>query len=210
VGATFHDVTLARGRAKSGRCGRVGVGTLQAGQKVAHVVVRKARIGSALRSRTARSVLFLGPEVHMDKKAVEKELVELEHRYWQALKDRDVAAVEQMTDDPCFVTGAQGVGKLDKKSLVAMMKAASYTLDEFELDGDIKVRMLGDDVAIVAYKVHEELTVDGEPVSLDAADASTWIRRKGRWVCALHTESLTGDPFGRDRRSAEQPVPPPA
>ena len=59
--------------------------------------------------------------------------------------------------------------------------------------------MLGDEVAIVAYKVHEELTVEGEKVVIDAADASTWIRRDGAWVCALHTEAITGDPFGRDR-----------
>jgi len=32
-----------------------------------------------------------------------------------------------------------------------------------------------DDVAILAYKVHEELTVDGKPVKLDAADASAAI-----------------------------------
>lgn len=51
-----------------------------------------------------------------------------------------------------------------------------------------------------SYRVHEELTVDGKPVTLDAADASTWVRRNGRWVCALHTEAISGDPFGRDRR----------
>jgi hypothetical protein len=59
--------------------------------------------------------------------------------------------------------------------------------------------MLGNDVAIVAYDVHEDLTVDGKRVSLDAADTSTWVRRSGSWVCALHTESLRGDPYGRDR-----------
>ena len=26
--------------------------------------------------------------------------------------------------------------------------------------------------------------------------------KDGRWVCALHTESLKGDPYGRDRRPA--------
>jgi hypothetical protein len=62
------------------------------------------------------------------------------------------------------------------------------------------VRLLGDDVAIVAYQVHEELTVDGKPVTLDAADSSTWVRRDGRWLCALHTEAIAGDPFGRDRK----------
>ena len=63
------------------------------------------------------------------------------------------------------------------------------------------MRQLGDDVAVLAYKVHEELTVDGKPVAFDAADASTWIRRGGRWLCALHTESILGDPYGRDRRA---------
>src|SRR6187402_1820168 len=97
-------------------------------------------------------------------KAVEKQLIELEHQYWQALKDNDVAVVARLTDDPCIVTGAQGVGELARKSMIDMMKNATYSLDAFELDDDMKVRMLDDDVAIVAYKVHEELTVDGKRV----------------------------------------------
>jgi hypothetical protein len=149
-------------------------------------------------------MLGFGQEVEMAKNSVQTELVELERRYWQALKENDVQTVERLTDNPCLVAGAQGVGQLDRKSLVAMMQNASYTLDAFELDGNMKVRMLGDDVAIIAYKVHEELTVDGKPISLDAADASTWVRRNGRWVCALHTEALAGDPFGRDRRNPKQ------
>jgi len=141
----------------------------------------------------------------MDNKKAEKELVELERQYWQALKDNDVAVVARLTDDPCIVTGAQGVGKLDHRSLVQMMEKSTYTLDAFELDPDVKVRLLADDVAIVAYKVHEELTVDGKPLKLDAADSSTWVRRDGRWVCALHTEALAGDPFGRDRNEKHSP-----
>jgi len=47
--------------------------------------------------------------------------------------------------------------------------------------------------------VHEELTVEGKPVTLDAADSSTWVRRDGHWLCAAHTETLSGDPYGRDR-----------
>ena len=82
------------------------------------------------------------------------------------------------------------------------MKASPWTLEKFELDDDIQVRLLGDDVAIVAYTVREELMVDGQPLTLVAADSSTWVRRDGRWVCALHTEALAGDPFGRDRKAA--------
>jgi hypothetical protein len=82
----------------------------------------------------------------------------------------------------------------------AMMSDAPWALRDFELHSDVEVRHLSDHVAVVAYKVHEELTVEGKPVTLDAADTSIWVRRDGRWICAVHTESLSGDPFGRDRR----------
>lgn len=130
---------------------------------------------------------------------VENQLIELERQYWQAIKDKDVDAAMRLSDEPCMVVGAQGVGSLDKKSLATMMNAASYTLENFEFS-DPKVRLLGDDVAIIAYKVREDLTVDGKPITLEASESSTWTRRSGGWVCALHTESIAGDPFGRDRR----------
>jgi ketosteroid isomerase-like protein len=136
----------------------------------------------------------------MATKTIEAELLELEQRYWQAIKDQDVDAAMRLTDERCIVTGAQGIGVMDRKTLAAMMKATSYTLNRFELKDGAQVRLLRDDVAIVAYQVHEELTVDGKPVTLDAADSSTWVRRNGRWLCALHTEAIAGDPFGRDRQ----------
>jgi len=134
-------------------------------------------------------------------KTVEAELLSLEKRYWQALKDQDAETAMRLTDEPCIVTGAQGVGAIDRKTLGAMVKSASYTLLRFDIKPGAQVRLLSDDVAIVAYQVHEELTVDGKPVALDAADSSTWVRRDGHWLCAMHTEAIAGDPFGRDRRA---------
>ena len=133
---------------------------------------------------------------------VEKELLGLEKRYWQALKDKDVDAAVRLTDDPCIVTGAQGAALVRKQTLTAMVKNARYTLHDFDIK-DAQVRLLSDDVAILAYKVHESLTVEGKPLTIDAADASTWVRRNGGWLCALHSESILGDPFGRDRRAAQ-------
>jgi uncharacterized protein (TIGR02246 family) len=130
---------------------------------------------------------------------LEKELVDLEKQYWRALKDRDVNAAMQLTDFPCIVTGAQGIGRVDKPTFATMMTDPPYTIHRVELGDDAHVRLLTDDVAVLAYKVHEELTVDGKRVTLDAADSSTWICRDGHWLCALHTEAIVGDPFGRDR-----------
>jgi hypothetical protein len=130
---------------------------------------------------------------------IERELVKLERRYWQALKDKDVYAAMELTDEPCIVAGAQGVGVIDHPAYVRMMEHASWTIVDFEIGDDVQVRPLGTDTAVLAYTVHEELEVDGEPVAFDAADTSIWVRRDGRWRCATHTESIAGDPYGRDR-----------
>lgn len=136
----------------------------------------------------------------------EKELMELERQYWQAMKDGDAPAAMRLTDDSCIVCGPQGVGSIDKQAIAAMFSAAKWKLDRFELKEGAKMRRLGDDVAVLAYEVHEDLTVDGQPVSIDAAECSTWVRREGRWACAQHSESIEGDPFGRDRARIAEPT----
>jgi len=132
---------------------------------------------------------------------IEKELLQLERQYWNAMKDKDAEAAMRLTDDEVIVTGAQGVARLDRSQIGAMLQSANWTIHEFEVSDDVQVLQPADDVAVLAYKVSEKLTVDGKPVTLEAADASTWVKRDSRWVCALHTESILGDPFGRDRTS---------
>ena len=132
---------------------------------------------------------------------IEKELLELERQYWNAMKDKDVQAAMRLTDDEFIVTGAQGVALLERGQLGTMLQTANWTIHEFDVSDDVQVLQPTDDVAVVGYRVKEKLTVDGKPVSLEAADASTWVRRGSRWVCAMHSESILGDPFGRDRRS---------
>jgi len=141
---------------------------------------------------------------HKDKsgKADTKELIELETRYWQALQDQDGETAALLSDEPSILAGARGVSSLDRKTIASMFETFQSTLESFELKSP-QVRFLTSDVAVVTYTVHEELIVDGKPVVLDAADSSTWIRRDGGWRCALHSESLLGDPFGRDRKPAQ-------
>jgi hypothetical protein len=140
----------------------------------------------------------------MSTTTIETELVDLERQYWQAIQDKDTDAAMQLTDDTCVVTGASGAASIDRKGFAGMLNSPGWTLNEFEFVGDVIARAVTDDVGVVAYKVREQLTVEGKPLTLEAADASTWIRRDGRWLCVLHTESIIGDPFGRDR----QPVQP--
>jgi hypothetical protein len=129
---------------------------------------------------------------------IEHELLRHEVRYWNAVQRKDVDEAMELSDDQCIVVGAQGVGALDRERLGQMLQQATYEMTSYTFDNQqFQVRQIADDVAIVAYPVYEELIVDGKAESLQAFDASVWVRRNGKWRCALHTESLRGDPFGR-------------
>jgi hypothetical protein len=128
------------------------------------------------------------------------ELLENERRFWNAMRDKDGEAASEMTADNCIVVGAQGVSAIDKETMAKLTREGDWELERYTFDeSTAQVQFLNADVALVAYKVKEKLTVEGKPVNIEANDASVWIRKNGEWLCAMHTESLAGDPFGRDK-----------
>lgn len=137
--------------------------------------------------------------------ANEKDLADVENRFWDAMQSKDAKVAEQLTDDGCIVVGAQGVASIDRKMMGKMTKEGAWELQRYAINEKTRhVRFLGDDVAIIGYTVNERVVVDGMPVQIEANDSSVWVRRNGEWRCALHTESLAGDPFGRDRKHVPQ------
>ena len=138
---------------------------------------------------------------------LEEELRALETTYWNAIQNKDEKTAMKLSDERCVVVGAQGVGELDRERLGQMLKQATYELTRYQFDDKkIQVRKLTDDVAVIAYEVREDLVVDGKEESLIAFDASVWVKRGDQWLCALHTESLRGDPFGRMNRKFPEPT----
>jgi hypothetical protein len=132
-------------------------------------------------------------------KALEKQITDLEVQFWEAMKSKDAATAARLTAETCIITGAQGATRIERKMFGDMLKGATWTLHDYKFKS-VAVDKVTDDVAVIGYIVHEKLTVDGKPVEFDAADASTWVRRNGKWQCVLHTESIAGDPYGRDRK----------
>jgi hypothetical protein len=132
----------------------------------------------------------------------EQELFDVEKRFWDAMQQKDARVAEQMTDNNCIVVGAQGVSEIDRKTMAKLTTEGQWELKQYTFDQkNAHVRFIDDDVAIVAYKVNERVVVDGKTLPIEANDSSVWVRRDGAWLCALHTESLAGDPYGRDRRA---------
>jgi len=127
--------------------------------------------------------------------------ISLENRYWKAIQTRDADAVAELTADDCTIVGASGVSAIDRRSIRELIRAAPYRIDSYTIDPtSVRVVRLADDTVAVGYAVREEVTVDGAAISLDAFDSSVWMNRNNSWTCVLHTESIAGDVFGRDRQ----------
>lgn len=128
-------------------------------------------------------------------------LLDLEKRFWDAMRTKDANTAANMTDDGCIIVGAQGVSAIDQETMGRLTTEGQWQLQQYSFDDRAThVRFVSDDVAIVAYKVNERVVVDGQTLPIEANDSSVWVRRDGEWRCALHTESLAGDPYGRDRK----------
>jgi uncharacterized protein (TIGR02246 family) len=128
----------------------------------------------------------------------DKELIDLETAFFQTMKDKDVARALELIDDAVIVTGGQGLSRISREKFAKLMTGATWVLTDFEIT-NVETRKITDEVAVIGYRVWQKLTVDGEAIAMDAADTSVWVRKDGKWVCAMHTESVIGDPYGRDR-----------
>ena len=136
----------------------------------------------------------------------DKELLDLERSYWDALKERDFRTIGRLTAEDSTVAGASGVAGVDPRSIQKQIESAPYTIKDYRIDPQtIRINRLCDDTVSIAYAVHEDLEVDQKAVKLDAFDLSVWKQSGTGWTCVLHTESIKGDPFGRDRLQGHSP-----
>lgn len=134
--------------------------------------------------------------------SMEQEILGLENEFWRAMQEHDGPTAEKLSDDSCIVVGPQGIGRMERATIGKMVESpADWELRDFDLGKDGQVREIAPGVIVSAYKVDERLMVDGEERQLEAYDTSVWVKKDGGWVCAMHTETLAGDPFGRDMAS---------
>lgn len=134
-------------------------------------------------------------------KVIETEIIGLEQKFWDAMKNKDAKTMQSLTHETCILTGPHGATKFKNTDFSSMMKQQKYELLNFKFQDDWQVSILNEDTAVIGYKIEESLTVEGKPLTLSAAESSTWIKIDGKWVCSLHSESILGDPFGRDKKA---------
>src|SRR4051794_4848671 len=82
-------------------------------------------------------------------------IVDLETRFWQSMVDKDAKTAKKMIAEECLVTGPMGAMKIDPDKYEQMTRDGKWTLDTFKFS-DVDVIFPADDVAVIAYKVHQK------------------------------------------------------
>ncbi|HKX78142.1 MAG TPA: nuclear transport factor 2 family protein [Novosphingobium sp.] len=125
----------------------------------------------------------MSPQAH----AIQK----LETRFWQSMVDKDAETAMTMMAEDGVVAGPAGVMRIDPKTYGDMTREGQWSLKTFELE-DVEVVFPTDEVAVIAYKVHQTGNMKGESMDLKCADTSTWVRHDGEWKVSAHTETILG------------------
>lgn len=121
-----------------------------------------------------------------------EEIIALETSYWDAMKAKDGAATAALSGETSLTTGPMGVMSIDKAKMAQMTEQGAWQLKSYKFD-DVRVVVPTPDVAIIAYKVHQTVVIDGKESDLHAADSSTWLRGKDGWECHAHSETYLTD-----------------
>lgn len=117
------------------------------------------------------------------------EIIALERAFWDAMKAKDGAKAAALCAEDSLVTGVKGVMRIAKPKMAAMTKDGNWTLDSYEFE-DVEVSTPAPGVAVIAYTVHQKMTMDGKAQDVRAADSSTWVRGPTGWQCCAHSEAF--------------------
>jgi ketosteroid isomerase-like protein len=117
------------------------------------------------------------------------EIIALEKSYWEAIKAKDGRRTAELSGAAALVTGARGVMRIEKEKMGKMTEEGNWSLDSYAFD-DVEVSLPSPDVALIAYTVRQDVTMDGKRQELRAADSSVWIRGQKGWECHAHSETF--------------------
>lgn len=117
-------------------------------------------------------------------------LITLEKRFWQSMVDQETDVALQMLAEPSFMVSPHGAMKFDHATYRQMAEQGSMVIKRYDL-GNMEATFLGEATAILSYKVKQVLSPRGkdEEIEQNMMDTSTWVKVRGEWRCAMHTET---------------------
>jgi len=123
------------------------------------------------------------------KDAVEKTLQTKEQAGWQAWKDKDSKAFDDMIPEKSvnIVGGSMDSGK---SNIMKSMVAANCAIAAFKLS-DFAYMWLDKDTVLMTYKASQDGTCGGAKIPGNIIASSIWQKQGGKWVSPFHQETAS-------------------
>ena len=120
-------------------------------------------------------------------------LIALERKFWQSMVDEKTDVALGMLAEPSFMVSPHGAMKFDHAAYRRMAEHGEQVIKCFEL-GEMEATFVGENTAILVYEVRQVLSPRGKTQESEQhmKDTSTWVKVKGEWRCAMHTETPVG------------------
>lgn len=123
----------------------------------------------------------------------ERRLTTLEHRWLEAVKLRDQAALQQLLADDFTLTGAPATaGALLDKSQYLAGTLRDVRLESFKFN-NVSVRLYGT-TAVLQARFTQQGTTAGRPLGGDFLLTDVWVRENKRWQIVSRHLSQPANP----------------
>ena len=120
---------------------------------------------------------------------MEKEILAMEKKYWQAMEDHDFETVKKLTRFPCIVAGKNGVKSVDEAMFKNMFDSGANAKIKVLNISNVETQAVSKKSGVIAYLIELGTAYDEQNTTMKCACTSTWTRVNGEWVCAMHTET---------------------
>ncbi|HEY6377465.1 MAG TPA: nuclear transport factor 2 family protein, partial [Edaphobacter sp.] len=111
------------------------------------------------------------------------EIFKQEIRLWRTLQKHDLDTLQSLLL-PDFIEVEETIQT--REQLLTNLKTC--TIGQFTIQKP-ETRMMTPDIAVIAYRVKADLTCDQTHSTEEYNASTTWIRRDGKWLAQIHTES---------------------
>ncbi|MCQ4163516.1 nuclear transport factor 2 family protein [Tahibacter harae] len=124
------------------------------------------------------------------------DIMKLEREFWQSLVDGTPKKAAALLTDTAASVSMFGIHHFGPAEYITMAEEGPAKLTGFSFSQE-KVLFPAADVAVATYEVAQTVEMNGQPQEMVCLDSTTWVRRDGRWLAAVHTETNKQDKQGQ-------------
>lgn len=123
------------------------------------------------------------------------DIMKLETEFWQSLVDGKPQKAGALLTGTATSVAMSGIHHFSPAEYVTLAEQGPAKVTGFSFSKE-KVLFPVADVAIATYEVAQTIQMNGQSQEMVCLDTTTWVRRDGRWLAAVHTETCKQDQQG--------------